>query len=166
MSTETTIEPTGETPADAEGTTPDEPLGEPGLAALKSEREARKKAEKAAADALDRVKAFEDAQKTEAQKAEERLAEIVRENAELKTAKLRADVAEAKSDPAKGIVIPAALLTGSTQEELEASADALIAFKGTQSSRLFVPNEGKTPQGPQGNESDLAFADFLTGRAN
>lgn len=161
MSTENPapVEPVGE-PVTVEGATPDEPLGAPGLAALKSEREARKVAEKAAADALARVKAFEDAQKTEAEKQAERLAEFERENAELKSAKTRAEVAAAKG-------VPANLLSGSTQEELEASADALIAFKGeAQPQKLIVPNEGKTPGGVAGIESDLEFADFLTRRTN
>lgn len=68
---------------------------------------------------------WEEANKTEAQKTADRLAAIERENAELKTGKLRAEVAAAKG-------VPASLLTGSTQEELEAAADALIAFRGEQ----------------------------------
>lgn len=70
---------------------------------------------------------WEEANKTEAQKTADRLAEIERENAELKSGKLRAEVAAAKG-------VPAALLTGGTQEELEAAADALIAFRGEQKS--------------------------------
>lgn len=154
---ESATEPTSEAP---EGAKPDEPLGEPGLAALKSERAARAAAEKAAADALAKVKAFEDAQKTEAEKQAERLAEFERENAELKSAKTRAEVAAAKG-------VPAALLSGSTQAELEASADALIAFRGeVQPQRLHVPNEGKTPSGSLASDTDLEFADFLTRRTN
>lgn len=141
-----------ETAAPAETVTPetpavvaakaDEPLGAPGLAALKSEREAKAAAEKRAAAAEARIKEFEDAQKTEAEKQAERLAEFERENAELKSAKTRAEVAAAKG-------VPAALLTGSTQEELEASADALIAFKGAQEpQKLIVPGEGRSPDLP------------------
>jgi hypothetical protein len=126
-------------PVSADGAKPDEPLGEAGIAALKSERAARAAAEAAAKEALAKVKAFEDAQKTEAEKQAERLAEIERENAELKAAKTRAEVAAAKG-------VPASLLSGSTQEELEASADALIAFRGTtEPQKLYVPNEGKAP---------------------
>lgn len=142
-----------EAPTQPEGATPDEPLGEPGLAALKSERAARAAAEQTAKDALAKVKAFEDAQKTEAEKQAERLAEFERENAELKSAKTRAEVAAAKG-------VPASLLSGSTQAELEASADALLAFRGeTQPQRLIVPGEGKSPS----NTSTPAdqFGDFL-----
>lgn len=141
-----------ETPAPAETVTPETPavevakadelLGAPGLAALKSEREAKAAADKRAAAAEARLKAYEDAQKTEAEKQAERLAEFERENAELKSAKTRAEVAAAKG-------VPANLLSGSTQEDLEASADALIAFKGTQEpQKLIVPNEGRSPDLP------------------
>lgn len=160
MSTETPApaETAPETPStDPEGAKPDEPLGEAGLAALKSERAARAAAEKAASDALARVKAFEDAQKTESEKQAERLAEIERENAELKSAKTRAEVAAAKG-------VPAALLSGSTQEELEASADALIAFKGeTQPQRLHVPNEGKSPDNHADDPAEFAKELFSRG---
>lgn len=138
----------------------DEPLGAPGLAALKSEREAKAAAERRAATAEARIKEFENRDKTDEQKRSEEADELRRENAELKSAKTRAEVAAAKG-------VPANLLSGSTQEELEASADALIAFKGeVQPQKLIVPNEGKTPEGQLGIESDIEFANFLTGRAN
>ena len=75
---------------------------------------------KARAAKLDEI---EEANKTEAQKTADRVAELERVNAELTGAKLRSDVAAAKG-------VPAGLLSGSTQEELEASADALIEFRG------------------------------------
>lgn len=112
------------------------------------------------ADAAELAK-IRESQKTEAQKAADRQAELERENAELKVAKLRAEVAEAKSDPAKGLIIPASLLSGSTQEELEASAAALIAFRGEQqndSSRLHVANEG--------NQTERAAVDWLRDSLN
>ena len=100
---------------------------------------------------------IEEANKTEAQKTAERLAELERQNAELATAKLRADVAIAKG-------VPAALLTGSTQEELEASADALIEFRGEQkqapsSSALNRVNGAKA----SGSTADQ-FAAFMGGQ--
>lgn len=79
---------------------------------------------------------WQESQKTEAQKQAERLAEIERENAELKTGKTRAEVAAAKG-------VPADLLAGSTQEELEASADALIAFRGEQKQTPSSPAIGR-----------------------
>lgn len=52
----------------------DGPLGEKGLAALQAERDARKQSDKALADALAKVKEFEDRDKSEAEKSAERLA--------------------------------------------------------------------------------------------
>ena len=56
--------------------TPDEPLGEGGLKALKAERAARADAEKQVAELAARIKEFEDAQKSEAERQAERLAEL------------------------------------------------------------------------------------------
>src|SRR5690606_1931871 len=82
------ITPAGsDNPVSADGAKPDEPLGAPGLAALRSEREARAAAEKAAADALAKVKEFEDRDKSEAQKQQEALEKAQRELAELTVAK-------------------------------------------------------------------------------
>lgn len=151
--TETAAEASTESTTSTGATSETEPLGAPGLAALKSEREAKAAAEKRAAAAEARIKEFEDAQKTDAEKQAERLAEFERENAELKSAKTRAEVAAAKG-------VPASLLSGSTQDELEASADALLAFKGaTQPQKLIVPGEGKQP----GNTNTPAdqFGEFL-----
>lgn len=105
--------------------------------------ESRAKENLAAAKANDaaarRLAEIEEAQKTEADKAAERLAAAEKRAAELELRSIRAEVAAAKG-------VPANLLSGSTQEELEAAADALIAFRGEQEpSRLHVPNEGKQP---------------------
>lgn len=67
---------------------------------------------------------IEEAQKTEAQKTQERLEAAERRAAELELTAMRATVAATKG-------VPAELLSGSTQADLEASADALIAFKAT-----------------------------------
>lgn len=80
-------------------------------------------AAKANEEAAQRLAEIEEAQKTEAQKAQERLEAAERRAAELEARSIRAEVAAAKG-------VPANLLSGSTQEELEASADALIAFRG------------------------------------
>lgn len=78
---------------------------------------------KANEDAAKRLSEIEESQKTEAQKAAEALEKAHRELAEVTLAKTRAEVAAAKG-------VPAALLIGGTQEELEAAADALIEFRG------------------------------------
>lgn len=115
--------------------TADAPLGEPGLAALKAEREAH-------AAAVKKLKEYEDRDKTDAEKQAEETETLRRENAELKSGALRATVAATKG-------VPVNLLSGSTQQELEASADALIAFRGEQPSNpLVVPKEGNSPLNP------------------
>lgn len=99
---------------------------------------------------------IEEANKTEAEKQAERLAQLERENAELTSGKLRAEVAADKG-------VPSGLLSGSTREELEASADALIQFRGESSStKLHVPNEGKSPK-PGNGSNDAEFARSLFG---
>lgn len=65
----------------------------------------------------------QEAAKTEAQKLADRLAAAEAKAQEAEVKALRAEVAQAKG-------VPAALLTGATQEALEAAADALIAFRG------------------------------------
>lgn len=58
---------------DTHATTDTDDLGDKGRQAIQREREARKAAEKARADLEKRVKAFEDAQKTEAQRQQDAL---------------------------------------------------------------------------------------------
>ena len=99
---------------------------------------------------------FEESQKTEAQKAQERLEAAEKRAAELELKAARAEVAAAKG-------VPAELLTGSTQEELEASADALIAFRGEvkQPALQPIPGEGTMgalPLNGDGIESALKNA--------
>lgn len=133
---------TPEQPAETET-----PLGAPGLAALQAEREARAALEK-------ELKEFKDRDKTDAERQAEETETLRRENAELKSGALRANVAATKG-------VPAALLSGSTQAELEASADALIAFRGEkQTSGLLVPNEGKSPTKQVNAESDFVSSLF------
>ena len=142
---------------DADAAKADEPLGEPGLAALKSEREARANAEKRVKEALAKVKAFEDAQKTESEKQAERIAEIERENAALRSAKTRADIAASKGLSADLITGPAS----SSDEDLAAYADALIAWKGdAQPQKLVVPGEGNAPTRAVTDESEFAKSLF------
>ena len=93
------------------------------VAKLRQEAAKYRTEAKANAEAAKRLTEIEEAQKTEAQKLADRLAEAERKAqvAELKA--LRSDVAQAKG-------VPAGLLAGDTQEALEASADALLAFRG------------------------------------
>lgn len=81
----------------------------------------------------DKAKQFDEiteAQKTELQKALDKAAEAEAKAAEIEHRAVRAEVAAAKG-------VPAALLSGNTQEELEASADALIEFRGAKAAPDF-----------------------------
>lgn len=107
--------------------------------------------------AADRLAQLEEANKTEAQKTADRLAAAEKRATELEAKALRAEVAASKG-------VPAALLTGSTAEELEAAADALIAFRGEQgkpagpSSPALGRVNSQTVKGSTGDQ----FADFFT----
>lgn len=94
---------------------------------------------KANADAAKRLAEIEEAQKTETQKLADRLAAAEKKAQDAELRALRADIAQAKG-------VPAALLTGSTEDELNASADALIAFRGDVKPPSAVP-----PATGQGN---------------
>ena len=106
----------------------------------------------------DRLAQLEEANKTEAQKTADRLAAAEKRAAELEVKALRAEVSAAKG-------VPVSLLTGSTQEELEAAADALITFRGEpksagpSSSSLNRVNSN-TVKGSTGDQ----FADFFTSK--
>jgi len=90
---------------------------------------------------------FEESQKTEAQKAQERLDAAEKRAAELEIKATRAEVAAAKG-------VPVELLTGSTQEELEAAAEALIAFKGEPAKGPVIPSQGAMPANTPGDAND------------
>lgn len=105
--------------------------------------EDRAKANKSAAEKLFEI---EEASKTADQKAAERLAIAEKRAVELEQKADRAEVAAEKG-------IPIGLIHGSTRAEMEAAADALIAFKGT-------PNTPGTPkpdpsQGAKGDGAAL-----------
>jgi hypothetical protein len=104
--------------------------------------------------AAQRLAEIEEAKKTDEQKVADRIAAAEKRAADLEVKATRAEVAAAKG-------IPVELLHGSTKEELEAAADALIAFKGHQQPEpapekktYFVPDEGGVPAlGKQDNIS-------------
>jgi hypothetical protein len=150
MSDETT-EPT---PAqgEAEQQTAEPTAPEVDWKAKAREWERRAKDNKSAADEL---AALKEAQKSEAQKLAERLAdaEAKAHAAEMKA--LRADIAQAKG-------VPASLLAGSTEEELNASADALLAFRGesvTPRAPKPDPNQGRG--GALNVSTEQLFAAFM-----
>lgn len=84
--------------------------------------ESRAKENSAAAKRLAEI---EEANKTAEQKQAEALENLRAENARLLVESLKAQVAAAKG-------VPADLLAGTTEDELNAAADRLLAFKGDQ----------------------------------
>lgn len=151
--------PTPATPEATATTEPDpsttEPLGDAGKKALQIERDARKKAE-------DDYKALQqqiaDSQKTAEQKAADALAAAHASANEAAGKALRYEVAAAK-----GLDLAlAARLTGSTKEELEADADALMALIPTAPEVApTVPPTGPTVPGqqPGGTQSSALVTD-------
>lgn len=109
---------------------------------------------KAKAAQLDEI---EESKKSEIEKATARADELEAKLAAAELSVLKADVAAAKGVPAK-------LLTGSTQEELEAAADELIEFRGEQNqaprSSAFKDVSGEPVKGDTGSQ----FADFFNSK--
>ncbi len=139
-----------------EGTTPDaddtDELGDAGKKALDQERKARREAEKANADLVKRLKEFEDADKSELEKATNAAAEAAKraEEAELKA--LRLEVAGDKGlTPSQ-----ARRLVGTTKEELEADADQLLEdFAANAKPAPKVPPRPKPTGGSKGDTGEL-----------
>lgn len=149
--------PTPEIPKPAPpAATADEQLGDGGQKALKAEREARKQAE----DTLRALRQeIEDSKKTAEQKAADDIAAAKAAAGESSAKALRYEVAAEKGLDLK----LAARLTGSTKEELEADADALMALIPKAQQADQPPNgptvPGQQPGGPQApatiTQSDL-----------
>lgn len=109
-----------------------------------------RKHETRAKENADKAAAFDDAQesqKTEQQKLTDALAKAQAEAATARSEALRLQVAAAKG-------VPADLLTGSTQEELDAAADRLLAFRGDQPATpppFLGQGQRSTPPAQDGN---------------
>lgn len=97
---------------------------------------------------------LEEASKSELQKAQERAEAAERALAEATATAARAEVAAAKG-------VPVALLSGDTREALEASADALLAFRDeTARKGNYAPSEGRTSNIDKGGDT-RAFVNTL-----
>lgn len=140
--------PAGEPGADTAPKTLEEAIAE--VSKWKAMSRKHEGTSKANADKARQFDELTEAQKTEVQKATDRAAAAEAKAAEIEARAMRAEVAAAKG-------IPAALLSGSTQEELEASADALLAFRGP-ATRSATPEEAAA--GKQGE--DISAAKQLT----
>lgn len=111
---------------------------------------------KANADKAKQFDEITEANKTAIDKAVDRAAKAEARAAEVEVRALRAEVAADKG-------VPADLLSGSTQEELEASADKLLAFRGKAASPDFGAgarggDAGKVKQMTQSELDQLSAA--------
>lgn len=147
--TSTTEAPDATQPAAAatEAPTPDptptpDTLGDGGKAALQAERKARRDAEKAAAEALAKVKEFEQRDLS----AQEKLAQQVQE---LEAKAARAEAEALRLRIAAETDLPADLhefLVGSSEEELRAKAEKLKAATAASARRPQPdPSQGAKP---------------------
>jgi len=78
---------------------------------------------------------YQEATKTESQRDRERIAALETELASERDSRMRATVAASKG-------VPSSAISGSTQEELEASADELIEWRGKQENKTAKPVRG------------------------
>lgn len=131
-------------PDDTENTTPDtdsdaEPLGDAGKKALEAEREARKTVERQfkeaakAREALEaKVREFEDRDKSETEKLTGRIKELEQLYEQSQKSLSAKDVDILRRDVARDKNVPVSAVTGATKEEMEAAADALLEWRGSQ----------------------------------
>lgn len=124
--------------------------------ARKWENRAKENLEKATSNetAAQRLAEIEEANQTEAEKVAARLAAVEARNAELETQAVRTEVALEKG-------VPVALLTGSTKEELEAAADALIAFRGEQKTAPSSTALGRVNGATATGSPEQVFENFI-----
>lgn len=84
-----------------------------------------------------KARELEESSKSELQKAQERAEAAERALGEVQSKAVRAEVAAVKG-------VPVELLTGDSKESLEASADAILAFRDqTARKGNYVPSEGR-----------------------
>ena len=155
MSEDTTTT-TADAPEDAEVSTDTPDLGDAGQKAIKAERDARKAAERTAADLAARLKSIEDANLSDLERAQSAAAEAAQELAALRVENVRTKVALAKGVPADLIDF----LTGSTEEEVAAKADILIARLNTSGTPKPDPSQGAKGSTPKKSTGDM-FEDFF-----
>lgn len=122
--------------ASAASDSPDEPLGDGGKRALQAEREARRAAEKAAADAAARIKEYEDRDKSELEKLQEKAHAAEQRAAELERETLRHRVAAQY-----GIATEDAqeLLTGSDEDTLTRQAERISQLNASARQAVAPP---------------------------
>lgn len=149
---EATTEPTTDAPAtpDAEVTEPQD-LGDGGKKALSAEREARKAAERTAAEYAAKLKEIEDANLSELERTKKAAEESAAELARLRSENVRNKVAIDKGVPADLIEF----LTGDTEDAIAAKADVLMARLNTPGTPKPDPSQGAKGAGAALNGDPL-----------
>lgn len=136
MSEPTSTEPTEPTATEPQGEPAD--LGDAGKKALKAERDARAAAEKAASDLQKRLDEIEQANLTELEKAQRAAKDAQDQLAAITQQNTRNAVALSKGVPARLV----GFLSGSTQSEIEANADLLLAELNAPTTPRPDPTQG------------------------
>jgi hypothetical protein len=136
---EVTTEPIAEAeaPAEVEAVESQE-LGDGGKKALQAERDARKAAERTAAEYAAKLKEIEDSNLSELERAKKVAEESAAELARLRTENVRSKVAIDKGVPADLIEF----LTGDTEGDIAAKADLLMARLNTPGTPKPDPSQG------------------------
>lgn len=136
-------------------------LGDAGKLAIQREREARKAAEaeakeskKQAGEFAARLKDIEDRDKSETQKLADQVAELQKAMAAKEADLVKAQQAKLRIEVAKDKGVPASSLTGTTQEELEASADEVLAWRDA--SKPIPPRKPATAAGMKSGASSTS----------
>lgn len=131
-------------------------LGDAGLKALHAERDARKAAEAAAKELAEKISAYEDRDKTEQQKAEDRIARLTAELDARNAALAAAEMAAIRNEVAMSKGLPpelAARLQGDDRKALEKDADALLALVSPPEPNARSPKPVTALGGAQANLS-------------
>jgi len=149
---EVVTEPTAETKAPAEVEAPEsQELGDGGKKALQAERDARKTAERTAAELTAKLKQFEDANLSELERTKKAAEESAAELAKLRTENVRNKVALDKGIPADLVEF----LTGDTEGDIAAKADLLLARLNTPGTPKPDPSQGAKGDGAALNGDPL-----------
>lgn len=154
--------PTGEEPQE-EPKTPaaadDKTLSQADVDRIVKERLARERQKYADYDDLKAKAEAADSSKTDLEKLTEQIEALKSENESNKLKALRADIASTKG-------VPAGLLSGKTQEELEAQADALLEFAKSSAPKA-ESKDGRPKEalrsGAANNERTESAADIAKG---
>lgn len=160
-------------PVEGENTTvesaTDEPLGEGGKRALEAEREANKNLKKELHDALARIGEFEDAQRTDEEKRQHKIAELEKQLAERDSAFSALERKLLVSEVVAEVGLPVDLagrLQGDDRDALLADAKQLKEMLAPEGPRkpAPVPEAGST--GGVRTTSEQSFADFFSTNFN